>query len=399
MNSANNGKRVLALGVGGAGCHIIRCLKAIAPESGLYTAVIDTDSMALKDHPADFQLAASSDWNLRIDSGCGGDIIRGERALARVRKKLIDLLNGYDMIVITAGLGGGTATGGLRTVASVLRELGTPSILLLTLPFLTENYSRRKNAEDCLNELICFPNVVLPIPNDLLYTRLPPETSAAQAMTLANAEMASTVAGIANLLKCDDFTGSDYGIFLNVLNKHKTTCAVGIGKSTDPEETDRTVSALQRVMDSPFLGGLETIKEADAALVILSGGSKMTLAEMKRSLEQCTALFPQGTEVMTGINTNTGDPDFFQLAVITIKYDESDPKSQKKKKRTMATAKRASAATNTVQDSSLPLFQGELGLTSLSRGVFTKFPTVKYKDEDLDIPTFQRRGLHIDKGE
>ena len=63
MNSANNGKRVLALGVGGAGCHIIRCLKAIAPDSGLYTAVIDTDSMALKDHPADFQLAAT--WLLQ----------------------------------------------------------------------------------------------------------------------------------------------------------------------------------------------------------------------------------------------------------------------------------------------------------------------------------------------
>lgn len=136
MNSANNGKRVLALGVGGAGCHIIRCLKAIAPDSGLYTAVIDTDSMALKDHPADFQLAASSDWNLRIDSGCGGDIIRGERALARVRKTLIDLLNGYDMIVITAGLGGGTATGGLRTVASVLRELGTPLFCCLPCHFL-----------------------------------------------------------------------------------------------------------------------------------------------------------------------------------------------------------------------------------------------------------------------
>lgn len=397
MNSANNNKRVLALGVGGAGCHIIRCLKAIAPESGLYTAVIDTDSMSLKDHPADFQLAASSDWNLRYDSGCGGDIIRGERALARVRKKIMDLLKGYEMVVITAGLGGGTATGGLRTVASVLRELGTPSVLLLTLPFLTENYGRRKNAEDCLDELICFPNVVLPLPNDLLYTRLPPETPAANAMSMANAEMASTVLGIANLLKCNDFTGSDYGIFLNVLNKRKTNCAIGIGKSNDPTDPDRTVTALQKVMDSPFLGGMDTIKEADAAIVILSGGAKMTLAEMKRSLEQCTALFASETEVLTGINTNTGDDDFFQLAIITIKYDESDPKSLKKSKNKVSQNNNANTAP--VQNTELPFFQGELGLTNLSRGIFAKFPTVKYRDDDLDIPTFQRRGLHIDKGD
>lgn len=398
MNSATNTKRVLALGVGGAGCQIIRCFKAIAPDSGIYTAAIDTDSMSLKDHPADFQLAASSDWNLRYDSGCGGDIIRGERALARVRKKIMDLLKGYDMVVITAGLGGGTATGGLRTVASVLRELGIPSVLLLTLPFLTENYGRRKNAEDCLNELICFPNVVLPLPNDLLYTRLPPETPAANAMTMANAEMASTVLGIANLLKCNDFTGSDYGIFLNVLNKHKTNCAIGIGKSTDTTDTDRTVTALQKVMDSPFLGGIDTIKEADAAIVILSGGAKMTLAEMKRSLEQCTALFTNETEVLTGINTNSGDEDFFQLAVITVKYDEADPKSLKKRKRT-APQNNTITTASPVQNAELPFFQGELGLTNLSRGIFAKFPTVKFKDDDLDIPTFQRRGLHIDKGD
>ncbi|MBR2425366.1 MAG: hypothetical protein IKB16_01365 [Lentisphaeria bacterium] len=400
MNTASNTKRVLALGVGGAGCNIIRCLKAIAPDSGLFTAVIDTDSMSLKDHPADFQLAASSDWNLRYDSGCGGDIIRGERALARVRKKILDLLKGYDMVVITAGLGGGTATGGLRTVASVLRELGTPSVLLLTLPFLTENYGRRKNAEDCLNELICFTNVVLPLPNDLLYTRLPPETPAANAVTMANAEMATTVLGVANLLKCNDFTGgSDYGVFLNMLNKHKAECAIGIGRSMDPADPDRTVTALQKVMDSPFLGGLDTIKQADAAIVILSGGAKMTLAEMKRSLEQCTALFTGATEVLTGINTNAGDEDFFQLAVITIKYDESDPKSAKKRKRT-ATIKQPAEPVAPVQNpEQASLFQGELGLTSYSRGYFEKFPAVKFKDNDLDIPTFQRRNLYIDKGE
>ena len=110
-----------------------------------------------------------------------------------------------------------------------------------------------------------------------------------------------------------------------------------------------------------------------------------------------SSLFASETEVLTGINTNTGDDDFFQLAIITIKYDESDPKSLKKSKNKVSQNNNANTAP--VQNTELPFFQGELGLTNLSRGIFAKFPTVKYRDDDLDIPTFQRRGLHIDKGD
>ena len=164
MNDMTHSSKVLALGVGSAGSHIIRTLKLLYPETGISTAVIDTDSSVLENHPADAILAASSDWNLRTGTGCGGDIIRGERALVRERQKIIELLHGYDLIIVTAGLGGGTATGGLRTIASVIRAMGTPSIFLPTLPFSTENFARRKNAESCLSDLICQPNVVMPVP-------------------------------------------------------------------------------------------------------------------------------------------------------------------------------------------------------------------------------------------
>ena len=396
MNDMTHSSKVLALGVGSAGSHIIRTLKLLYPETGISTAVIDTDSSVLENHPADAILAASSDWNLRTGTGCGGDIIRGERALVRERQKIIGLLHGYDLIIVTAGLGGGTATGGLRTIASVIRAMGTPSIFLPTLPFSTENFARRKNAESCLSDLICQPNVVMPVPNDLLYSRRSPDASAAEAMSLANAEMASTVMGIAGLLRCKDYTGADYAVFLNALNRHKTQCGIGIGRAAESDGDDRTVIAIQRMLDAPFLGGHEQLKNADAVIMILSGGSRLTLAEMKRAMEQCAALIPEGVETILGVNTDEKDPDLFQITAIAIKYDDDDPKAENKRQRRNAVKDSKPVAAD---DNSLPLFQGELGLTSLSRGVFDKVPVIKYKDEDLDIPVFQRRGLMIDKGE
>ena len=108
-------------------------------------------------------------------------MLRGGRAIARERSNISALLNDISLLVVTGGLGGGTATGGIRTIASVARSAGIPAVFLVTTPFSFESYSRRKNADDCIDELLPVTDILLTMPNDLLFTQLPPDTPVEQA--------------------------------------------------------------------------------------------------------------------------------------------------------------------------------------------------------------------------
>ena len=89
------------------------------------------------------------------------------------REQIQALLDGISLLVVAGGLGGGTASGGLRTVASLARSAGIPTVFLVTTPFSFESYNRRKNAEDCISELMPITDILLTIPNDILFVKLP----------------------------------------------------------------------------------------------------------------------------------------------------------------------------------------------------------------------------------
>ena len=152
--AAGSDKKIIIIGIGGNGARIIRSFSHL-PGSAVYdTAAIDTDRESLGISGAKSTIQAESDWTIKSGLGCGGDIMKGERAIARERSRITQMITGYDYIIVTGGLGGGTATGGIRTVASVAKGLAVPTLFLLTTPFSFESYTKRKNAEDCIGELL-----------------------------------------------------------------------------------------------------------------------------------------------------------------------------------------------------------------------------------------------------
>ena len=136
--------RVLVLGLGGEGVRILDFVRRNPAAQWISTLAVDTDGSMLQECEAEAKINASSDWSLRSNAGCGGDIIRGERAIARERSNLMQRLKGFQLVLVTGGLGGGTATGGVRTIASVARACNVPAIFVLTTPFSFEAYARRK---------------------------------------------------------------------------------------------------------------------------------------------------------------------------------------------------------------------------------------------------------------
>ena len=240
------------------------------------------------------------------------------------------------------------------------------------------------------------------MPNDLLFSTLPPDTPAENAFATSAHEMASTVLGIASVLRCRDLIGTDFATFMRALHKRKAACGIGVGFAENSDGLDRCALALTRMLDSPFLGGNDAMKRADAAIVTLTGGPDLELGELKRALELAAGVLPKNVELLSGANVCDEASGSVQMTAVIFQYaPESKPQPSSRRPPAPVPA----AAPDRADDLPLPFSAAsdnveevELGLQSYDKGVFEKLPAVRFSDEDLDIPTYQRRSIRIDKG-
>ena len=390
--AASEEKKILIVALGGCGAKTLNAFARL-PGSGAYrTLLLETDKESASHCTAGEILRAEASWATRTGLGCGGDPMAGERAFSRERTRLTQLISGNDFVIVTGGLGGGTATGGVRAVASVIRSLSIPAVFLLTTPFSFESYSRRSHAEQCVSDLHDLAEVTIPLPNDLLFSSLPPDIEAEAAFEKAAFELAAAVFGTAELFRSGKLIGPDYAEFAATLKKAHNTCSFGCGRASQEDGLDRCAIALERMLESPFLGGMDRLSNCNALIVTMTGGD-LQFGEMKRTLENLSSLLPAGIQVSAGATINPEYRDQVQLTALAIHYEQT---ARNKEPAALAQDSLWNTARKTESKDSFE--QGLLNLQSYSKGIFSNCPPVKYKDEDLDIPTFQRRGITIDKG-
>lgn len=269
------------------------------------------------------------------------------------------------------------------------------------MPFSFEAYSRRRNAEDCVKELLTITDILLTLPNDLLFSSLPPDTPAKEAFDQAANSMAYTVFGVAELMRCKSVIGADYASFMAPVRGMRCVCSLGVGSADSSDGLERCSVALERMVQSPFLGGMNQLKNADTAFLILSGGDDLQFAEMKRALELASDLFPKKVDLLSGTAVSPSMDGRIQLTAITIKYEVPPEKKPAQAAASSFPPDLLSARTHLEENAepvSGELMQEEFTLTSFSRGIFENMPPTKYRDVDLDVPTFQRQNVSIDHG-
>ena len=393
---------VLIFGIGGAGCRVIRSL--LSGECPFSLGAIDTDREALAPLQEGKRvecILAGSGWTWREGSGCGGDVIRGEQAVAKERHAISGLMEGKKLIVTVAGLGGGVATGGCRTIASVARALKIPAVFMLVTPFSFESFARRKNAEECVEDLLPIADIVMRIPNDLLFSMLPSETPFEEAFAKSCEELARSAIGVCGLLNCENSLNSDYAGFMAMLKGKKCSCGLGVGCAEESEGLDRCGIAVERMLESPFLGGAGKLESTDAAIVTVTGGADLQLGEIKRTLEIVCGMISKTASVLTGVNVGGTVAGRVQVTVVCIKYDQM-PQQARKERPWSSTVPpsvgESSVPAPSAEAASVPLEQGVFELQIFNKGVFANVAPTLYKGEDLDIPTFQRREALINKG-
>jgi len=381
------------LGLGGAGLKMTAALTSLPGTEGVRVGGTDTDVSALEKSGLPNIFPVGVEWTRGV--GCGGDPDRGARAFAHKSKKDIEnFITGSRLLVVLGGAGGGAGTGGAPLIGRMARRLNVPAVFLLTLPFSFEGQARKDVAEEGLKHLLPDADVVVPVPNDILFMSLEAGTPAAKAFAKADESIAMAALGLATAIGDTNLISSDFADVKNLLGGKKSTCGIGLGVASEENGgADRCMAAVENLLRSPLLGGKKAIEAADAMMITIVGGDDLAIGEMKKALETLRHSSKEFARIVTGAGTAPGMERRVAITVLTIGYDaKTAPVSDPVFDPIAPTTRQKTVKKGELHQPDL------LPEQDMSRGYFSKTAQNIIKGEDVDIPTFQRAGVSIDKG-
>src|SRR6059058_1584547 len=269
------GARIKVVGVGGGGGNAVNRMIDAGIE-GIEFVVTNTDLQALKRSRAPVKIQLGG--RLTKGLGAGADPEVGRQAALEDTDKIIEVLEGADMVFVTTGLGGGTGTGGAPIVASLATELGALTVAVVTKPFQFEGRRRLQQAEQGLNELHECVDTVITIPNERLFAAVPQTASFADAFKAADDVLRQAVQGISDLITVPGFINLDFADVRTIM-QGMGMALMGTGFARGE---NRAIEATQEAITSPLLEEA-SIKGARGVLINITGGPDLTLYEINEA--------------------------------------------------------------------------------------------------------------------
>src|SRR5437773_8840859 len=240
------GARIKVIGVGGGGGNAVNRMIDSGIE-GIEFVVANTDLQALKRSRAPVKIQLGG--RLTKGLGAGADPEVGRQAALEDTDKIIEVLEGSDMVFVTSGLGGGTGTGGAPIVASLARELGALTIAVVTKPFAFEGKRRMAQAEQGLSELSDAVDTVICIPNERLMQFVDKGTSFFEAFRIADDILRQGVQGISDIITITGIINRDFADIKTIM-EGMGYAVMGTAMGTGD---NRAVEATHRAISSPLL--------------------------------------------------------------------------------------------------------------------------------------------------
>jgi cell division protein FtsZ len=271
----NVAAKVKAVGIGGGGCNAVNNMIS----SGL-TAVefiaANTDAQALAANKAPLKLQLGAKITKGLGAGANPEI--GRKAALEDIDMIRDSLRGADMIFITAGLGGGTGTGGAPIVAEVAKEMGALTVAIVTKPFLFEGKKRMKQAEEGVINLRMTADTLITIPNQRLLSISGKSMSLLEAFKKADDVLLHAAKGISDLIAFHGLINLDFADVRTIMSE-MGMALMGTGSASGD---NRAVDAAQKAISSPLLEDI-SIEGAKGLLINVTGSSSMTLNEVNEA--------------------------------------------------------------------------------------------------------------------
>jgi len=269
------GARIKVVGVGGGGSNAVNRMVQSGLE-GVEFIVANTDLQALKLNAAPNKIQIGG--KLTKGLGAGADPNVGRQAALEDTDKLIEVLDGADMVFVTTGLGGGTGTGAAPVIASLASELGALTIAVVTKPFRFEGKKRQMQAERGLEELRDCVDTVITIPNERLLATIARTTSLTDAFTSADDVLRQAIQGISDLILVPGLINLDFADVKTIMSGMGIAImGTGIGQGDS-----RAMDAANAAISSPLLEDA-SVKGARGVIINVTGGSDLSLIEVSEA--------------------------------------------------------------------------------------------------------------------
>ena len=302
--------RIMVVGVGGSGNNTVTHLMETGAIGAEYVA-INTDAVHLSASKANRKILIGE--KLTKGLGVGGDPKLGRAAVEESKQCIEDLLFGAGIVFVTAGLGGGTGTGGAPVIAEIARRKGAVTVGVVTTPFRIEK-GRIKYAEAALAEMRRLCDTVVVIDNNKLM-QLVPQLPISEAFRTADQVLANMIKGIVETISSPSLINLDFADFRTIV-KRGGLAIVGVGESDAP---NRAEEAVRNALTSPLLD--VDYAGATGALIHVTGDNQMTIEEANRVGEIVTEMMDNNALVIWGARVNPEQSGKLKVTLVMTGVD------------------------------------------------------------------------------
>jgi cell division protein FtsZ len=357
-----NGANIKVIGIGGSGGNAVNQMIDSGIE-GVQFLVVNTDLQALKNSKASIKIQIGE--KLTRGLGAGGDPEVGKRSALEDTEKIIEAIEGADMVFITAGLGGGTGTGAAPIIASLATELEALTVAVVTRPFPFEGKRRQRQAEQGLSELRDCVDTIITIPNERLLSAVSKGTSFRDAFKVADEVLRQAVQGISDIITVPGLINVDFADVKAIMaGMGMALMGTGMAKGDN-----RAMESTQRAISSPLLEEA-SIEGAKGLLVNITGGTDLTLFEVNEAMSIIHNAAFEDANIIFGAVLDERLNDEMKITVIATGFDRA------------ASAVAFPAAQSTGTDPHAGPPRGGPG---------GPHHTDSHRRDDIDVPTFIRK--------
>jgi cell division protein FtsZ len=311
--------KIRVVGVGGGGGNAVdRMIDARL--SGIEFIAANTDLQALRKCRAPVKLQVGD--QLTKGLGAGADPEVGRKAALEDTEKILELLDGADMVFLTAGLGGGTGSGAAPIIASLASEIGALTVAVVTKPFAFEGRRRMQIAERAIEELRGAVDTLISIPNERLLSFVERGTPLGEAFRIADDVLRQAVQGISDLITVPGEVNVDFADVRTIMTgMGMALMGTGIAKGES-----RALEAAQRAISSPLLEET-SITGAKGVLINISGSTDMSLHEVAEAARIISEAVDPDANIISGMVIDPGLEEAMKVTVIATGFDPGGSKA------------------------------------------------------------------------
>ena len=300
--------RIVVLGVGGAGGNAINNMLEAGLE-GVEFYAANTDAQALKHNFAECKIQLGANLTRGLGAGAKADI--GQAAADESMNEIISLLQGANMVFVTAGMGGGTGTGAAPVIAKAAKDLNILTVGVVTKPFMFEGPGRIRVAEKGLEELRKYCDTMIVIPNQNLFKVANEKTTFPDAFRMADNVLMQGVKGITDLIVKPGLINLDFADIETVMS--------GMGKAMmgmgEAEGEKRAIQAAEAAITNPLIDEY-SLKGARGLLINITGGNDITLFEVDEASNKIRAEVDPSAEILVGTTFDESLAGKFRVSIV-----------------------------------------------------------------------------------